>query len=62
MQKLFIVLVLFCILRFDVEVDGRTMSLCNMSDCQERCKKQNKSGRCVTEFEMNYVYHFCRCY
>nr|B8XH30.1 RecName: Full=Potassium channel toxin alpha-KTx Tx308; Flags: Precursor [Buthus occitanus israelis]ACJ23139.1 putative potassium channel blocker Tx308 [Buthus occitanus israelis] len=61
MQKLFIVLLLFCILRLDAEVDGRTMSHCNQSECQEKCKKKNKNGRCITEFEMNYVYNRCRC-
>nr|B8XH47.1 RecName: Full=Potassium channel toxin alpha-KTx Tx790; Flags: Precursor [Buthus occitanus israelis]ACJ23156.1 putative potassium channel toxin Tx790 [Buthus occitanus israelis] len=62
MQKLFIVLVLFCILRLDAEVDGLTVSLCNQSECQEKCKKENKNGKCIQEIELNWVYNICKCF
>nr|Q8MUB1.2 RecName: Full=Potassium channel toxin alpha-KTx 22.1; AltName: Full=Neurotoxin BmK38; AltName: Full=Toxin Kcugx; Flags: Precursor [Mesobuthus martensii]AEX92698.1 potassium channel toxin alpha-KTx 22.1 precursor [Mesobuthus martensii]AEX92704.1 potassium channel toxin alpha-KTx 22.1 precursor [Mesobuthus martensii] len=62
MQKLFIVFVLFCILRLDAEVDGRTATFCTQSICEESCKRQNKNGRCVIEAEGSLIYHLCKCY
>nr|F1CJ80.1 RecName: Full=U10-hottentoxin-Hj3a; Flags: Precursor [Hottentotta judaicus]ADY39611.1 U10-hottentoxin-Hj3a [Hottentotta judaicus] len=62
MQKLLIILILFCILKFNVDVEGRTATMCDLPECQERCKRQNKKGKCVIEPEMNIVYHLCKCY
>nr|B8XH45.1 RecName: Full=Potassium channel toxin alpha-KTx Tx773; Flags: Precursor [Buthus occitanus israelis]ACJ23154.1 putative potassium channel toxin Tx773 [Buthus occitanus israelis] len=62
MQKLFIVLLLFCILRLDAEVDGRRATFCKQPGCQEACKKENKNGRCVDKFDNNFSYNICRCY
>nr|F1CIY9.1 RecName: Full=U10-buthitoxin-Hj1a; Short=U10-BUTX-Hj1a; Flags: Precursor [Hottentotta judaicus]ADY39520.1 U10-buthitoxin-Hj1a [Hottentotta judaicus] len=62
MQKIFIILVLFCILKFNVDVEGRIASQCDLSACKERCEKQNKNGKCVIETEMDLVYRLCKCY
>nr|AIL48754.1 potassium channel blocker pMeKTx18-1b [Mesobuthus eupeus] len=62
MQKLFIVLVLFCIFRFDGGVDGNVMAFCDRDDCQKTCELVNMNGICVIETEHGLFYHICRCY
>nr|AGV98850.1 potassium channel blocker Tx1 precursor [Androctonus bicolor]AGV98851.1 potassium channel blocker Tx1 precursor [Androctonus bicolor] len=59
MQKLFIVLVLFCILQFNAEF----VCTCKPSKCQAECKKQKKNGRCsLGTVGTAMVNHRCRCY
>nr|F1CJ67.1 RecName: Full=U10-hottentoxin-Hj2a; Flags: Precursor [Hottentotta judaicus]ADY39598.1 U10-hottentoxin-Hj2a [Hottentotta judaicus] len=62
MQKLLIILILFCILKFNVDVEGRTAFPCNQSKCQERCKKEIKKGKCILQFISVSASQSCRCY